>query len=359
MGPLEYIYYLGYSFKKSLDVKKEKRLPKRVVSVGNMTVGGTGKTPAVIAIAERARGYGYRPCILTRGYGGKAKGPCFVSRGDGALIGVDEAGDEPVLLAERLRGIPVVKGKDRFAAGMFALQSLNPEPELFILDDGFQHRKLYRDRNILLVDSTNPFGNGKLLPLGRLREPLSEMKRADIIVITKTSHTFHKVSGLSPDGMPCVSLPPSPSAEETTRSLLSEIKRYSPSATVFLSGSIPTGLKNLSGSVFPPHLLSGKRVFGFCGIGNPDSFRKTLMSVEADVRDMAVFRDHIRYSGRHIRKIWQDARKCRADWIVTTEKDIMKLTGLSLPDELRESLVSLGIEFVIDNDFFEKTFREE
>ena len=156
MGPLEFLYYTGYKLKKSRDLKSRKRLPAKVISVGNITVGGTGKTPAVIAIARKAKEYGYLPCILTRGYRGSAKGPCFVSRGEGPLLGVDEAGDEPVLMAERLTGVPIVKGSDRYEAGMFALDCLDSPSLLFILDDGFQHRALHRDVDVLLIDGMNP-----------------------------------------------------------------------------------------------------------------------------------------------------------------------------------------------------------
>ena len=153
----EYLYYLGLSAKKYIALKNQKRLPLRVISIGNITLGGTGKTPAAIAVAEEAKKRGFRPIILTRGYKGTAQGPCFVTKGEKPLLNAEQAGDEPMLMAERLTGVPIVKGSDRYSAGLFALQYFNPQPStfnpqfLFILDDGFQHWNLYRDRNILLI----------------------------------------------------------------------------------------------------------------------------------------------------------------------------------------------------------------
>jgi tetraacyldisaccharide 4'-kinase len=190
MGIPEFLYSVGLSAKKAYSLSRRRRLPCRVISIGNITVGGTGKTPAAIALAGEAKKRGGSPVILTRGYKGSAKGPCFVTKGEGPLLNADEAGDEPVLMAERLKGVPIIKGSDRYEAGMFALQSLDPQlstlgSRLFILDDGFQHWKLSRDKDILLIDSGNPFGNRALLPLGKLREPLSAIERADIVVLTK------------------------------------------------------------------------------------------------------------------------------------------------------------------------------
>jgi len=335
MGPWEFLYYLGYSYKKNNGLKSRKRLPRVVISIGNLTVGGTGKTPAVIALAEEAKKRGHQPCILTRGYKGKAKGPCVISNGDGPLLGVEEAGDEAFLMAEKLKNIPVIKGNDRYEAGMFALNASIPEPSLFILDDGFQHWVLDRDVDILLIDSTNPFGNRKLLPSGILREPLTEIKRADIIVITKIpSHVAGSLGGED--------------------DLVHEIREYNPDAPLYISSHLPVGLKTTSGQDLPLEVISGKTVFGFCGIGNPDSFKHTLAAIHAQVRGFMVFRDHHPYSERDIRRICNRAKECAADWIVTTEKDIMRLKDFPP----RDDLFSLHIEFRIEEGFYDKVFRE-
>jgi len=335
MGPWEFLYYLGYSYKKNKGLKNRKRLPRVVISIGNLTVGGTGKTPAVIALAEEAKKRGHQPCILTRGYKGKAKGPCVISNGDGPLLGVEEAGDEAFLMAEKLKNIPVIKGNDRYEAGMFALNASIPEPSLFILDDGFQHWVLDRDVDILLIDSTNPFGNRKLLPSGILREPLTEIKRADIIVITKIpSHVAGSLGGED--------------------DLVHEIREYNPDAPLYISSHLPVGLKTTSGQDLPLEVISGKTVFGFCGIGNPDSFKHTLAAIHAQVRGFMVFRDHHPYSERDIRRICNRAKECAADWIVTTEKDIMRLKDFPP----RDDLFSLHIEFRIEESFYDTALRE-
>ena len=169
MGLPEFLYYVGLSLKRAFVLRHRKKLPYRVISIGNITVGGTGKTPAAIALAQEAKKRGFSPVILTRGYKGSAKGPCFVTRGEGPLLNVREAGDEPVLMAEKLSGVPVVKTGNRYEAGMFALQNMDsqlsgPDSQpLFILDDGFQHWKLYRDKDVLLIDSGDPFGNRSII----------------------------------------------------------------------------------------------------------------------------------------------------------------------------------------------------
>ncbi len=352
MGPLEFIYYLGYSFKKSRSLKNQERLPHKVISVGNLTVGGTGKTPAVIAIAEEARKRGYFPCILTRGYRGKTKGPCFISKGEGPLLSVDQAGDEASLIAERLRGIPIVKGKNRYEAGMFALHHLESEiPNqkskiIFILDDGFQHWRLYRDMDILLIDSINPFGNNKLLPSGILREPLSEIKRADIIVLTKTPLLFSDYRSGIPARVDS-DLPDGPS-------LIDEIRKHNPDAPIYCSEHEPVSLRTLSGKDLPLNVLSGKAALAFCGIGNPSSFKDTLLRMQAEVKEFIVFRDHHRYGNRDMERVRKIAGQCNAGWIVTTEKDIIRLKEFDLP----ENVLSLSIHFRVDNAFYGKIFSE-
>jgi tetraacyldisaccharide 4'-kinase len=228
MTVFEFLYYLGCSIKKHSALKNQKKLPHKVISLGNITLGGTGKTPAAIALAREAQGRGFRPCILTRGYKGKAEGPCFVSKGEGPLLDEYQAGDEAILMAEKLKGVLIVKGSNKYEAGMFALNVFDHDhkPDLFILDDGFQHWALFRDKNILLIDSTNPFGNRRLIPLGPLREPIKEIKRADIVVITKRS----AVSG-----------------QQSGEELVTEIRRYNTNAPVFLAEHRPLAFQTVKG----------------------------------------------------------------------------------------------------------------
>lgn len=340
MTPLELLYFLGLSIKKRYVLRNQKRLPQKVISVGNITLGGTGKTPAAIALAREAQRTGFKPCILTRGYKGKAEGPCFVSRGEGPLLDENQAGDEAILMAEKLKGVPIVKGKNRYEAGMFAIQNLKSQISdlkseiLFILDDGFQHWALFRDKDILLIDSTNPFGNRRLLPLGSLREPVTAISRADIVVITKTDENRK--------------------LKTEATSLIEEIRQYNTKASIFFAEHRPSNFTTVNGYTMHFEWAKNKKVFGFCGIGNPHSFKKTLLSAEIDVKGLITFRDHHRYSTGDIRIITDNAKRTGSDWIVTTEKDIMRLKRFDLP----ENMVSLAIEFNVDEKFYNEVFNE-
>lgn len=336
MTPLEFLYFLGLSVKKSYYLGHQKRLPRKVVSIGNLTLGGTGKTPAAIALAKEAGKRGFRSSILTRGYKGKSEAPCFVSRGQGALLDVCRAGDEAFLMSEKLQDVPIVKGRNRYEAGMFALSRLPSalRPDLFILDDGFQHWGLWRDKDILLVDSARPFGNRRMLPLGPLREPIAAMNRADIIVITKIdSSAGDRGAGVE--------------------DLIKEIQRNNLTAPVFFAGHKPSNFVMAEGDIFPLDWAKGKRSFGFCGIGNHRSFRETLISAGVELAGFKAFRDHHRYSSADVKSIIAETKKTSADWIVTTEKDIMRLKGLGLP----ENLVALAIEFDAGEGFYDEVFK--
>lgn len=335
MNIFESLYYFGLSAKKYFALKNPKKLPSKVISIGNITVGGTGKTPAAIAVAEEAKRRGFNPVILTRGYKGSIKGPVFVTEGNGPLLSADEAGDEPVLMANKLEGIPVVKCADRYTGGMFAIQHFQSQisnlksPILFILDDGFQHWRLHRDKNIVLIDIGNPFGNRKLLPFGRLREPLKSLQRADIIVLSKHSR--------SPD---------------VNKKVFNEIRKYNPASPIFFSEHKPVSCRLLSGERKPLSLVSGKKLFGFCAIANPKSFEETISSAGAELAGFESYRDHYRYKSSDIMKIKENAGKCGADWIVTTEKDIIKLKHLDLP----ENIIIIEIEFLAENGFLKAVF---
>ncbi len=349
MNFLEYLYYLGLSVKKSIALKNQKRLPYRVISIGNITLGGTGKTPAAIAVAEEAKKRGFRPVILTRGYKGTAQGPCFVTKGDKPLLTAAQAGDEPILMAERLSGVPIVKGSDRYEAGMFALKEFNvqsstfsvtgnrevgslqtPNPQspvpLFILDDGFQHWRLYRERDIVLIDARNPFGNRKLLPAGRLREPLSGLNRADVIMITK--------------------------AEREDAGLLAEIRQYNNHSPVFFSDHRVVAVRSIAGEKNPPDHLRGRKVFCVCGLADPDSFRKTVAGAGAEVTGMKAYRDHYAYCQQDVAEIIKESGSSGASWIATTDKDMVKLRNLDLP----ANILIIEIAFTAGRPFFDSLF---
>jgi tetraacyldisaccharide 4'-kinase len=309
-------------------VKTPGRLPVKVISIGNITLGGTGKTPAVIKVAEEARKRGSHPCILTRGYKGNIKETCFVSNGKEVMLNPDEAGDEAYLIAARLNGIPVVKGSKRYEAGLFALNRLAIRPSLIILDDGFQHIAIERDINVLLIDGTNPFGNRKLFPEGIMREPLTAMRRADYVILTKS--------------------------DKVEKSALADIKavirNISPDMPVYESAHKPTGLIHISGNLKELDHISNKDVFVFAGIANSAYFESTIKMCGARIKGFKWFRDHHTYSEKEMRWI---RRKADGLEIITTEKDLVKLKKLNVPD----NLYALAIDFSVDDDFFDSIFR--
>ncbi|MDA8432961.1 MAG: tetraacyldisaccharide 4'-kinase [Nitrospiraceae bacterium] len=339
MHPAEFLYSLGFRIKQRCALRTRKQLPCRVVSIGNITTGGTGKTPATIAVAEEAIRRGLSPIILTRGYKGTAAGPCFVTKGEGPLLSPGEAGDEPFLMAERLSGVPVVKCGSRYEGGVFALRELGiSEREypsrLFILDDGFQHRGLYRDRDIVLIDADLPFDNGRLLPLGRLREPLSGLGRADVVVLTKSG------PGGAGDGL---------------AGLKQEIRSCNGRCAIYRAEHRPLSCRLSDGSEKPIDWIAGKKVFGFCAIGSPESFRKTLLSAGAEITGFRPFRDHYSYRNEDISAIRDGAERSGAGWIVTTEKDIIKARNLGLPD----NIVVLTIAFSAEEGFYDSVFGRQ
>ncbi len=326
MGLLSALYGFGLSCKKFY-CRNPNRLPVKVISIGNLTLGGTGKTPAVISVAQEAKMRGFNPCILTRGYKGKVKDTCFVSKGDKPLLNTQEAGDEAFLMAQILEGVPIVKGKDRYKSGLFALDNLYSEL-LFILDDGFQHWKLHRDVDVLLIDATNPFGNEKLFPEGILREPFSAMKRAHIIVITKADMAI----------------------QGAITTITRKIKQYNSDAPIFTASHKPAGLISALGEAVELNTLRNKQIYAFSGIANPAYFQSTLRSTGARIVEFMNFRDHHIYSRKDMDKIKSEALGLE---IVTTEKDLVKLKELDVPDNLS----ALRIEFSIENDFYDNLFR--
>jgi tetraacyldisaccharide 4'-kinase len=247
------------------------RLLGPVVSVGNLSTGGSGKTPFVILLGELLRARGIKFDVLSRGYGRKSRGTLLVDPGGLA----PEFGDEPLLLARKLQ-IPVVVGEDRFDAGEFAEARFGPQ--LHLLDDGFQHRRLYRDFNIVLV--TPQDATDRLLPSGRLREPLASLRRADVVVLT---------SGASPESFPI------------DAKLIWRVRR----------GILPQNV--------PP------RPVVFCGIARPQNFLLQLRSANIEPAAEAFYRDHHPYAERDIRDLLALKQKSEAGGFVTTEKDAVNL----------------------------------
>ena len=279
-----------------------KQLPCRVISIGNLTLGGTGKTPIVEVVADLLQQAGIRVGVLSRGYGGGgSSGITVVSDGKRCLVPPEVAGDEPVLLAEHLAGLPVIVGKDRYAAGMHAVKRFGVDA--IVLDDGFQHIQLARDLNILLLDAARPFGNGRLFPRGDLRDRPAAIVRADIIVLTRWE----------------ADTAPSPSVSRLGRSGL----------PLFCSRHAPLDLRVLAdGPTLPLTALKGRRVLAFCGIGMPHHFRLTLQRLGAEIAAFVAFPDHHPYAPSEIERLILTAKQHHVEILVTTEKDGVRLRRL-------------------------------
>jgi tetraacyldisaccharide 4'-kinase len=273
-----------------------RRLPGTVISVGNLTVGGTGKTPMVLWIAERLAAEGHRPAILTRGYRGLGKGDASG----------EAPSDEVALLRQRLDGrAQFGVGKDRYKNGLALAKD---GAEWFILDDGFQHLELQRDANIVLLDATDPFGGGGVLPAGRLREPRSGLARADIVIITRTSRA--------------------PALETVIRRFTRAPMFYGQTR---LDGVLRVPLMT---EALPESERRQYRFFGFCGIGNPAAFFADLNSWEFSIVGQRSFPDHHQYSSAEIQELQATAAAAGANALICTEKDVFNLptsVGAALP----------------------------
>lgn len=301
-----------------------------VISVGNITTGGSGKTPLVEWLARVLARENRRPCILTRGYGRMDEGVrVLVSDGERVLADVLESGDEPRLLAERLQGMAaVISDADRVAAARWALENLHCD--LFILDDGFQHLRVARDLNIVTVDATNPWGGGQLLPFGRLREPLDELSRADCCVVTRA----RQASDID--------------------SLCEEVKRRSNGRPVFLSNVRTIGLRPVASipssdlhESSPVSLLpaSGmpEQVAAFCALGNPQAFFAHLQHDGFNLKHTRAFTDHHAYTQSDIETLEREAQARGAEALLTTAKDGVKLRALRF--QMPCYVVEIELEF--------------
>jgi tetraacyldisaccharide 4'-kinase len=278
---------------------RQHRLPCRVVSIGNVTVGGTGKTPFAVFLAGVLKKKGFRPCVLSRGYGAARKSPVgIVSDGGRISARYPETGDEPLLIARSLSGIPVIAGADRVLTGGEALNRFGAD--VLVLDDAFQHRRLHRDIDIVLVDAVRPFGNGYLLPRGPLREPAVALRRADLIVRI----------GLA--------------GQETPPDLIAALGGRP--LEVFSGFREPMDLRcGADGSALPLEMLRKKRIAAFAGIASPEAFRKMLERLQARVVRFLAFPDHHPYRNEDIENIRREAAEAGAEAIVTTEKDGVRL----------------------------------
>jgi tetraacyldisaccharide 4'-kinase len=309
----------------SLQWLKARTLPCPVISVGNITAGGTGKTPLVMALAKELMARETTVAILSRGYKRTKTSESIVSNGETVFLSPEESGDEPFLMAKACRGTPVLVGKNRFASGRIALQRFSVKG--LILDDGYQHLSLHRDINILLIDSHIGFGDRHLLPRGILREPLSQLRRADLFLLTNAKDP------------------------ETCQLLEKEINEMHPSAQVFHSHYEPVSLLGPQEEQEELRSLNGKKILALSGIAHPDSFSSMLRKCGMKIVREAIFPDHHLYTAKDLSYIEDKAKG--VDGIVTTDKDMVKLDILRI-NHLPIRALRIEMKIREEEEFFKK-----
>jgi tetraacyldisaccharide 4'-kinase len=295
------------------------KLARPVISIGNITTGGTGKTPLVEWVTRVVVASGKKVCILTRGYGRKNPDQrVLVSDGTTVFSKPSEAGDEPYLLANNLVGVAaVISDANRVSAGQGAIKHL--ATDCFVLDDGFQHFQLARDLNIVTIDATNPWGGRQMLPFGRLREPLTGLKRADCVVLTRCEQVAD------------------------VRKILSEIAQLSGDRPVFHSRMRTRRIAHLKDSESVASVSNP--VAAFCAVGNPQSFFAHLRSNGYELVLQESFPDHHIYAEGDVERLVSLGKQAGASCLITTAKDAVKLRpfNFSIP------CYSLEIEIEIEN----------
>ncbi len=276
-----------------------------VVSIGNVTAGGTGKTPVVAAIVDWFASRGVRPAILSRGYRAHVRG----------------VNDEKLVLDQLCPGVPHLQSPDRVSSARTACE--REGAQVLVLDDGFQHRRLARDLDLVLIDALDPWGAGRLLPRGLLREPRAALRRADAVIVTRADQC---------------------SSAQKVR-LIQEVRRYRPDEVPIEAIFRPTELINAEGTRAP--ITSPDAVAAFCGIGNPEGFDRTLTAAGVGlIAALRVFPDHHHYSEADLRDLVHWAREQGARALITTQKDLAKIPYANLGDL---PLWALGVraEFVV------------
>jgi tetraacyldisaccharide 4'-kinase len=311
LGAREWLYKRG--------VLKSRALPVPVVSVGNLTVGGTGKTPAVEVAVQTLAALGHRPAVVSRGYGRRAGGVQIVADAASIRLDAEEAGDEPFLLARRLPGVPVVVGSNRYGAACLALERFGVTA--IVLDDAFQHRTLRKDLEIVMARAQNPWGNGELLPAGPLREPLAALHRADLVVATGAQRP------------------------EDAGAVLSAVDAWAPGVPVLTAVyALAECWEANRMRLVSLAELAGKRVLAFAGIATPRAFEETLRAAGVAAQEFLEFADHHWYTPAELTTLDARAGDLGVEGLMTTEKDWVRLRKLPLP---RRPLFVLSIRLVL------------
>ncbi|MDR2432525.1 MAG: tetraacyldisaccharide 4'-kinase [Puniceicoccales bacterium] len=318
-----------------------------VIVVGNLTVGGTGKTPVVEKIARELHERGRKVAILSRGYKSKSEPkwrtfvrwmthrdeppPKVVSNGKSVLLDSEVAGDEPFMLAKNLPGVAVIVDKDRVKAGHYAINKFGVD--IIILDDGFQYFPLRGHVNLLLIDKTNPFGNKYLLPRGILREPISQIKRASYVLLTKSNNVFND-------------------------SIMDMIKLYNPNAKIIECAHFSRSLSTIHDSeVKPINVIEGEKIMVFSGIASPDGFESFLLQNGAEIVYKKRFVDHHRFSKNELENIFNIACTREARLAITTEKDAVRIPkDFAFP--IPSYFLKMDIEIVSGEEIFEEAISK-
>ncbi|HEV2904514.1 MAG TPA: tetraacyldisaccharide 4'-kinase [Pyrinomonadaceae bacterium] len=307
LAPLSLVYGAAVKIRSALyrnGILKIQSVSVPVISVGNITTGGTGKTPLVEWIAGQLAARGHRVCVLTRGY--RRANPServVVSDGEQIVADTHQSGDEAMMLARSLVGkASVVCDADRVAGANWAIENLNPDA--LILDDGFQHVRIGRDLDIVTIDATNPWGDGRLLPAGVLRERVNSLGRADCIIVTRTR-------GAVDTGV-------------------QERIRQATDAPTFRSTTVVRRIRELDSleNAIDKETLRKQPIAAFCGIGNPNAFFQQLRDEGFELRLTEAFRDHHKYCQTEIDRLSREAADAGAQALITTAKDAVKLTSM-------------------------------
>jgi tetraacyldisaccharide 4'-kinase len=291
---------------------RQRRIDATVISVGNLTLGGVGKTPFVQYIARYLKSEDHNVAVLTRGYKRSSSGRRVLNHlstdQTNPPASYKEFGDEPVMLARSLSNIPIVIDKDRYAAGIWAENELGSD--VLVLDDAYQHLRLARDLNILLLDATDPFGGFEMPPFGRLREPLYGIKRADAVIVNRADRPFDQAK------------------------LQAVIKLFcGDRVPILFFASTITALRHLeTDETYEVRRFAGWHVAVACGIGNPDAFSQDVLQSGINIVSESLFADHHPFTQQDLDQITRAAQDAGADAIVTTEKDAVRLEGLRFGD---------------------------
>jgi len=323
LTPLTWIWSKGTKMRERKALNDPRTLDAPVISVGNLTTGGTGKTPFVAWLAQRLKDDGHNPGILSRGYGRRSH-ENILAVPAGGQAAVSQTGDEgQIFLRHGAAALGIAA--DRYTVGLILRARYGVD--ILVLDDGFQHRRLHRDLDIVLIDALAPFSNGELMPLGRLREPLDALKRADVFVITRTERAL------------------------LTDAIELKLREYNPRAPVFRAATIADQwVEFTTGHEYLSTDLAAERAIAFCGLGNPAAFWQTLASLGISPVQCVEYSDHHSYTPEELNRLAQQAKEHKATVLLTTEKDAVNLCEGAVMVLGAVKLLWLKIDLKIDDE---------